>query len=104
VQIFEITDRVYEYYKQNVKGNEDVTKDQAAKKLSRNVMLAKEIPPRNEQDISKGNKMYYYGSLHIVLKGDKIIYLNNHRGSKCYGWELDQEKYEKISTEFEITA
>jgi hypothetical protein len=50
VKILRLPSRVFHYYRTHVKDNEDITKDQASRKLTRNVQLAKEIPPRNELD------------------------------------------------------
>jgi hypothetical protein len=46
--------------------------------------------------------MYYYGSLHIVVRDDTVIYLNNHRGSRCTGWTLDNDRYIELTNQLEI--
>jgi hypothetical protein len=61
-------------------------------------MLAAEIPPRDQSDVDKGNKMYHYGNLHILVKGGWIINIKNHYDINEYtGWEFDPFKYVELT-------
>jgi hypothetical protein len=103
LKILKLSDEVYEHYKSNIKGNENITKDQAARKLTRNVMLAMEITPRNALDRLKGNKLYYYGNLHILVRRGKVVHLSNHYGGKHFGgWFKDEKRYVQLTKELGI--
>lgn len=105
MQILELDDVVFDYYKLCTYGNENITKDQAARKLTRNYLLGMPVAPRNESDRLKGNQMVYYGNLHMVIRNGKVIHLNNHtgRGNKHYGgWFKNHEKYIELTKELGI--
>jgi hypothetical protein len=103
VEILELTDKVFEYYRKNTKGNENISRDQVARKLTRNVLLAKEVPPRNAIDRLLGNCMYHYGNLHIVVRRNKIVHIRNYKNQNNYkNWELDRFKYVDLSRELGI--
>jgi hypothetical protein len=95
---------VFQYYRENVKGNENISRDQASRKLTRNVLLAMEVPPRNFLETWSGNTKYIYGNLHIIVKRGKVIKLfNNHGKVKAYGgWFLDKEKYNQLTKDLKI--
>jgi hypothetical protein len=103
LKILELTDEVFDYYRENTRHNKDITRDQAARKLSRNIMLAKEVPPRNERDRLLNNRMYHFGNLHIVVRDGIIIHLRNYKNQQNYrGWELDRFKFVELTKEFGI--
>jgi hypothetical protein len=103
MEIVELTDKVFRYYTKKVKHNKNITYDQARLKLTRNIMLAKKIPPRDESDIEKGNALYQYGNLLILVRNGTVIHLKNHRGENSYtGWELDRFKYVDLTRELGI--
>ena len=105
MKILKLSDEVYQYYKTMIRGNEDITKDQAERKLTRNVMLGVEVPPRNTLERLKGNKLYYYGNLHIVVRWGKVVYLSNHYGGKHYNqWEPNEQKYIELTKKLGITC
>lgn len=69
MKIYQLGKGVYQYYKSNVKGNEDTPYELAQRKLTRNIALA-----------AKVNEEYYmYGNLHIVLNGNTIVKIMNYR-------------------------
>jgi hypothetical protein len=103
LELLELTPKVFRYYRRKVKGNIDVTYDLARKKLTRNVLLAKEIPPRDKSDVEKGNKLYQYGNLIILVRNGWVIHIKNHKGGNYYhDWELDRFKYVDLSRELGI--
>jgi hypothetical protein len=103
VQILNITNKAFRYYRNRVKGNKGITHDLARRKLTRNVELAMLAPPRNQEDIDKGNKLYIYGNLSILVRDGWVIDLKNHRGINAYsGWELDRFKYVDLTIKLGI--
>jgi hypothetical protein len=106
LRILEITNKVYDYYRLNTKGNEEISKDQAARKLTRNVILAMPVPPRSEFESLLGNRKYVYGNLHIIIRGDRIIHIYNHYGGKkAYGgWIRDEERYAELTKQLGILS
>lgn len=103
LNILKLPEELFQYYRECTNGNEDITKDQAAKKLTRNVMSAMKVPPRNESDRLKGNQMYYYGNLHIVVKNDKIVHLHNHRGGIHWGgWFPNEDRHKELTKQLGI--
>lgn len=103
MKLLELTPSVFRDYRSTVKGNEDITYDAARKKITRNVMLAKKLEPRNQEDIDKGNILYQYGNLEILVKNETVIHIKNHKGKNVYsGWELDRFKYVDLSRELNI--
>jgi hypothetical protein len=103
LEMVELSPKAFKYYRKKVKHNNNITYDQARLKLTRNIMCAKEIPPRNEEDAAKGNKLYQYGNLEILVRDGWVIHLTNHRGENAYtGWEFDPYKYVELSKEFGI--
>jgi hypothetical protein len=105
LKILKMTDEAFEAYRTQVNGNENITRDQAERKLTRNVMLGMPVPPRNFLEAWVGNRKYIYGNLHIIVKRDCITHLFNHKGKneKCYdGWFKDHKKYEMLTKQLEI--
>jgi hypothetical protein len=103
VKILKLPYELYEYYKTCVKDNENITRDQAARKLTRNVLLAKEVPQRNTLEKLKGNKMYHYGSLHIVVRRGRVVHLHNNKGKQFHeGWVKDEQRYEELTKKLVI--
>lgn len=103
MKLLNVSNDVLQYYREKVRGNENITLDQARKKLTRNVMLAKKVTPRKRLDRLLGISLYQYGNLHMKLRWNKIIYIKNHRSGKHYGnWKLDKEKYIRLSEELGI--
>jgi hypothetical protein len=100
VKILKLPYELYKYYKECTKDNENITRDQAARKLTRNVLLADEVPPRNELDKAKGNKMYHFGNLHICVRHGTIIHLMNHQGNR--DWNKDEQRYQELTKELGI--
>jgi hypothetical protein len=103
LKILELTDKAYEAYKSFVRHNDDITRELASKKITRNVMLAKEIEPRSEFEKQIGNRVYEYGNLEIVTRRDKVVHIWNNKGVNAYtGWELDAVKKVDLSRELSI--
>lgn len=103
MKLITISDKAFRYYKRKVRGNKDITYDLACKKLTRNIILAKKVPARNEEEIAKRNELFLYGNLFILKRGNMVIHLWNHKNTNAYeDWELDQAKYDELSKELGI--
>lgn len=103
MKLLKLSDKAYEQYRTKVKGNENITRDQASKKITRNVLLAKEVPPRYTLDRLLGSKLYHYGNLHIIVRWGKVLQIYNHFGGQYHNdWVLDKEKYIKLTKELGI--
>lgn len=83
----------------SIKGNENASFLDTIKKLTRNVALATKLPPRNEEEIEKGNELYAYGNLWVVVRNDKVIWIHNWKkhAPMEYEWELDKERYVELN-------
>jgi hypothetical protein len=103
MNLLKLTDKAYEQYQLSVKGNIGISKDQAARKLTRNVLLAKELPPKTKLDRLLGNKTYAYGNLHIDIRRGKVVKVSNHYGRDCHnGWEFNKKKYIELTKQLGI--
>jgi phosphopentomutase len=103
LELLKLTDKAYDQYKRFVRHNEDITRELAEKKLTRNVMLAKEIEPRGEFEKQIGNRAWQYGNLLIITRRDKVVHIWNTKGINGYkNWELDKVKYYELSKELGI--
>lgn len=70
--------KVLDHYKKEVKGNERISNENALKKLSRAVYLAR----NTKRNFKKGIDTYFYGNLRIDVCKDRIIYLENKKGKR----------------------
>lgn len=96
MELYSLAKGAYYYYRSSCKGNSEITYDMARKKLTRNILLARFIPPRNEQEESDGKEMYFYGNLQILVKNDEIVYIMNS-DQKCPGWTKNVELYNELN-------
>ncbi|NFV47207.1 hypothetical protein FDJ70_05895 [Clostridium botulinum] len=70
---------VYEYYINNVKGNENLTYNQVKKKLSSNALSGVKMP-----DDREGVEVYRYGNMAIKIQNEEIVYIHNNKGIKNF--------------------
>lgn len=81
----------------------NISRDQAERKITRNVALAMKVPPENDHHRERGTELFIYGNLWIVLRGDTVVHISNGRFYKKYpGWEMDIEKYNELTKELGI--
>lgn len=79
IELLKVTPKVFNTYRQFVKGNENITLDQVRKK-------------------SSGKRVFQYGNLLIVLRKNTVIHIWNNRGVNNYsGWEFDPFKYVELT-------
>ena len=98
VQTLKINNFAYQSYRQFVKGNFEKSKEDVAKKLTRNVMLG--IPTI----VPNTNHVWYsYGALRILVKnGDKICCVLNNQPFED-GWEADHALKEWLNKKLKIS-
>ena len=95
-KILKLTQQAYLDYKGTVKGNDHVTLDQAARKLSRNCQYVSEKEPTKVKR-SLLDKIFTYGNLSIRVRFGKIVEVINNKGGgeklnidkKFYNWLSD---------------
>lgn len=95
IELLELTDKVYHYYRKNVKGNINITEDQARRKITRNMHLAFKYKDDGT------NKSYSYGCLRFTVKNGKVIWIKNWM-KKHKVWEMDAKKYTELSKAYGI--
>ncbi|QJI52402.1 hypothetical protein [Psychrobacillus phage Perkons] len=104
MKLLRVSGKALNSYRKSVKGNEFTTKDQARRKLTRNVALANEVLHKSEFQRFIGTKVYTYGNLHITVRFGKVVEIVNHSGGHHYkSWKKDMKKYAKLTKELNIT-
>lgn len=88
--------KVFEYYKENVTGNNEVDYLEARKKMTRNMLLA-----YKEDSSEHSAQLYKYGSLWFLVDNNKIVWMRN-RCSIPQDWTLDKQRYVELSKELGI--
>lgn len=97
MKTLEVTGFAFYSYRNFVKGNEYIKKEEAEKKLTRNVILGKRI----SKDMD-GKVWYAYGQMRMLVKDhEQIICVLNNRGV-IKGWEPDYYKKEVLNKFFGI--
>lgn len=89
-----ITKEAYEQYGNDIRFNEFTSMDQAARKLTRNVLLS-----ANHVEVTpKGYYRFRYGTMYITVNLDKMQVTSiKARQKKARGWKKDMEKYEEYN-------
>jgi hypothetical protein len=87
-------------YKLTVKGNMNVSFDQARRKLTRNILLAAER--KSLKNTLKRRREFIYGNMRIIVKSGTIIEIENYIIDVVPNWTKDEEKYERITKELGI--
>lgn len=100
--ILKLTPTAYEQYKSSVKGNQDISFDEAARKLSRNVHYVKDVLPekitRNWFDVT-----YLYGNMDITVRFGKIVSIVNYKGGGV-SLKIDKKYYNALSTLYQCES
>jgi hypothetical protein len=100
MRLLNLKESAYNTYKREVKGNTNVTFDQAKRKLTRNILLA--VERTSLKNILKCEQQYIYGCLRITVRFGTIIKIENHIQDTIPGWTCDQQRYEEISKQLGI--
>lgn len=102
VKIYELTDEVLEYYRNNVSGNEKISYDQAKRKITRNIALASRLPSKKRLDRLLGIKHFQYGNLYIKTKRNKVVDIKNNKGQRYVDWVKDGKLYTQLTIQLGI--
>lgn len=94
MELLKLSESAFEYYKKNVKGNENITLDMARRKLTRNTLLAAKTSTL--ADKLKLQQEYVYGCLRIVVRFGTIVKLENHV-PQVPGWKVNKKEYIRLS-------
>jgi hypothetical protein len=89
---------IFNKYRSQVAKNENITYEDAQKKLTRNMILAhQEFNPYAEDgDESDQGTLYKYGHLWFIVRNNRVKWLrtNCHH---VWGWEKDMKKYNELN-------
>lgn len=85
-------------YRMNSNGNYELTKDEVARKLTRNTLLAYPIPTEDND-----YKWYAYGGMRILVKKNKKIISVINRQPTIVGHGIDEQKKVKLNKLLKIT-
>lgn len=100
VEFLTFNESTLNYYRKKVKGNEDISDDQARRKMTRNMLLA--YPYKRESSVKKHPRTWYsYGSLRFIVKDNKVTSLINHQ-RVFKAWVKDWDKYKELNARFDI--
>ncbi|MFT0803302.1 hypothetical protein VSK91_19875 [Bacillus swezeyi] len=77
MKMLKVTDNALNYYRESVKGNKNITKEQARAKLTRNVKLVQDEAPERVLRSGLFSKVYMYHDLHITVRNGKVIKVVN---------------------------
>lgn len=96
MKLYKLSKNAYEYYKNNVKGNENITYMMCRRKLTRNILLASECPIKNNR------RLFYYGNLSIIVNNkNQIVWIQNYHDRK-QDFKVDKERYEELNKKLRI--
>lgn len=99
-RLLTINNKSFEYYKKYVKGNKNISYDQARRKMTRNMHLAYQY---QTSVTSEGRviKHYTYGNLCFSVIKNEVVSIDNYRPIHSK-WKQDYPKYLALSKRFGI--
>ncbi|MED1863350.1 hypothetical protein P4V41_07760 [Fictibacillus nanhaiensis] len=100
--ILKLTPTAYQQYISSVNGNENISFDQAARKLSRNVHYVKDVTP-DKKVRSWFDVTYLYGNLDITVRFGKIVSVVNYKGAGAT-LEIDKKYYNTLSKLYQVES
>jgi len=83
---------VYRYYTQTVKGNKNASHLEVQKKLTRNMILAKELDSNMYP-----NQLYQYGCLCFTVSKTGVVKWIRNGCRPPEDWKLDIDRYEELN-------
>jgi hypothetical protein len=96
-EILKFKKGLFDYYKETVSGNKDITLDQAQKKMTRNMLLAAKADSTNFHA-----QKYMYGNLHFIVNERGVITWMKNKQYAPQGWKSDKKLYVQLSEELGI--
>jgi hypothetical protein len=101
IKILALHPRVLPYYRRFVSGNVGISEDMAARKLTRNVIIADEGGYVKSREAGKAK--YQYGNLEILVVGDTIVWIRQHEQT-ARGWRFNKARHTELSVALGIKA
>jgi hypothetical protein len=100
LKMLKLNDNSYEYYRNKVKGNENISREQAERKLTRNSLLS--FVYMKDSPAKKNPRTWYsYGALRFMVQNNEVKWIENN--CRVYPmWYLDTAKYMSLSDELGI--
>lgn len=90
----------FEYYTRKVKGNSEISLDQAARKMTRNKNLSF-IYRKDSPEKLNPRTWHAYGALRFMVQNDEVKWMENN--CKMFPmWFNDWDEYLRLSKELEI--
>lgn len=102
MELLKVTKEVYEYYCHSVKGNENTPLNIVQAKLTRNMLMAYNVP-QTAENIAKGRQMYHYGNLQFLVANNRVVWIKNSRKS-CKWFYKDEKGYKILNDLLGITT
>lgn len=96
MKLLKVSDKAFKKYKSTVRGNENITYEQAQKKLTRNAVLVKETAPERIKR-KWFNVTYSYGNLDIICRFGTVIDIVNHKGVFDSNWKFPRHSYQHLN-------
>lgn len=93
MKLYRLGKGVYKTYRETVKGNQNIAQRQAQRKLTRNIILAFKVSKSNDENLKH---RYFYGNLHILVVGNKIVWIKNVKQNGKWFYK-DQKKYDELN-------
>lgn len=97
MELFKLGKGAFHHYRNSVRGNQNISFEEAQRKLTRNIQLAIEVQPEKYDD----KQLYMYGKLGILVVRDKIIWVKNNLHSPK-SWKKDRKKLSSLNKELAI--
>lgn len=97
MSILQFKKGLFQYYKEQVEGNDEISLEQARKKMTRNMRLATKA-----NSTGFHSQKYMYGSLHFIVSDRGVITWIKNRQYSPQGWSVDKEEYVRSSEELGI--
>ena len=103
MKLLNVKEQALEKYKSQVKGNRNISTEQARRKLTRNVALVKETS-RNRIKFTLRGLIYKYGNLHITVRFGTIVDIENHKNYKEHpnNWIFPKRRYIELNKQLGI--
>ncbi|MGZ9868170.1 hypothetical protein ACU3L3_07085 [Priestia endophytica] len=95
--LLNFTYKTLKYYRNEIRGNENISRKEASLKMTRNMLLAQKVNSEGYY-----GQLYKYGALWFIVKDSRIVWMRN-RSSRPFGWKKDKEKYRQLNEELNIT-
>jgi hypothetical protein len=95
-KLLKLTEQAYKDYSETVKGNQHITLDQAARKISRNCHYVRDKEKGMVVKSGWFETTYSYGNLDIVVRFGKVLSISNRKGNGVT-MNIDRKYYNELS-------